>query len=58
MKDDISIQRIRKIRHIISEQHAHNPRKLVEYYVKRQLQHRDRFANLRQPDQSEESRKA
>jgi len=56
MKDDISIQRIRAIRHKISEQHAHNPRKLVEYYVRKQQQHRDRLAKPEQPDQSEESR--
>lgn len=58
MKDDISIQRIREARHKISEKHAHNPRKLVEYYVRKQQQHRDRFAKPEPPDQSAESRKA
>ena len=32
MKEDQTIERIRKARHEISEQCDHNPKKLTEYY--------------------------
>ncbi len=43
MKDDPTISRIREARHRISEQCGHDPKVLVEYYVKLQQQHRDRL---------------
>ncbi len=36
MKNDPAIDEIRKIRHIISQECGHDPKKLVEYYMKRQ----------------------
>ena len=36
MKDDPAIRIIREVRHKISEECEHNPKKLVEYYMKRQ----------------------
>ena len=34
MKDDLVIDRIRKARHSISAECRHDPKKLVEYYIK------------------------
>lgn len=43
MKDDPTILRIREARHKISERCGHDPKRLVEYYMKLQEQHRDRL---------------
>jgi len=36
MKNDPTVERIRKIRHEISEECNHDPQKLIEYYMKYQ----------------------
>ena len=36
MQDDPAIERIRVVRHRISEECGHDPQKLVAYYMKRQ----------------------
>lgn len=36
MQDDPAIERIRAVRHRISEECEHDPKKLVAYYLKRQ----------------------
>ena len=36
MKNDLVIDRIRKARHSISTECGHDPKKLVEYYIRRQ----------------------
>ena len=43
MKDDPTILRIRKARHQISKRFNHNPKKLIEYYIKLQKRHQDRL---------------
>ena len=43
MKDDPTIQRIRKARHKISEQFDHDPEKLVAHYIECQKEHEDRL---------------
>ena len=43
MKDDPVIARIREVRHRISEACGHDPRLLVEYYMKRQGEHTERL---------------
>jgi hypothetical protein len=40
MKTDPTIDRIRKIRHEISEEFDHDPKKLIEYYVKHQQKYK------------------
>lgn len=40
MKNDLVIDRIRKARHSISAECGHDPRKLVEYYIRRQNKRR------------------
>ena len=42
-KDDPTIQRIREVRHKISAQFDHDPKKLVEHYMEYQKQFEDRF---------------
>lgn len=48
MKDDPAIKRIRDVRHRISEEHGHDPKRLVAYYMelqrKRQEEERSRVA--------------
>jgi hypothetical protein len=39
MKKDEAIGQIRKIRHRISEEHGHDPQKLVDFYVELQKQY-------------------
>ena len=43
MKDDPAIAAIREVRHRISAEVDHDPKKLVEYYQKLQERHRDRL---------------
>ena len=43
MEDDPVIARIREARHRISEACGHDPRRLVEYYAKRQGEHPERL---------------
>jgi len=43
MKTDPTIDRIRKIRHEISEECSHDTRKIVEYYMKYQQKYADRL---------------
>jgi len=43
MKDDPLITRVREARHKISEKFSHQPRGLVEHYIKLQKSHRNRL---------------
>ncbi len=43
MRTDLTIDRIRKIRHEISEECNHDTRKLLEYYMKYQQKYADRL---------------
>lgn len=43
MKTDPTVDRIRKVRHAISVQCDHNPRKLVDYYMKYQEKYEGRL---------------
>lgn len=38
-KKDEAISQLRKIRHTISEEHGHDPQKLVNYYIELQKQY-------------------
>ena len=49
MKDDPTIERIRKVRHKISEACHHDPGELVRYYVQLQKQYEDRLLNVAPP---------
>jgi hypothetical protein len=43
MKDDPAIAKIREVRHRISAEHDHDPRKVVAYYIEMQKQHLERI---------------
>ena len=40
---DPVIEEIREVRHRISERFDHDPKRLLEYYMRLQEEHRDRF---------------
>ena len=54
MKTESTLERIRRVRHEISEECDHDPPKLVAYFQKRQQDHRDKLVS-RKSDQSEEA---
>ena len=43
MQDDPAIAPVREVRHRISQQHDHDPKKLIEYYIQLQEMHKDRL---------------
>jgi hypothetical protein len=43
MQDDLAIVHVREVRHRNSQQHAHDPKKLVEYYLQLQEKYKDRL---------------
>ena len=43
MSEDQVISRIREVRRQISEECAHDPRKIVDYYKKLQQKHKERI---------------
>ncbi|MCK5381831.1 MAG: hypothetical protein KAJ81_10185 [Candidatus Latescibacteria bacterium] len=52
MKIESTLERIRRVRHEISEECDHDPKKLVAYFQKLQQDHRDKLVS-RKTDQSE-----
>lgn len=55
MQDDPAIARIRDVRHRISKQFDHDPKKLVEYYMQLQERHKDRLLDVARGKDNEES---
>jgi hypothetical protein len=50
MQPDPIIDQIREVRHRISEQCGHDPKRLVEYYMKLETEeYADRMAKMQQP---------
>ena len=43
MQPDPTLDHVREVRHRISQQYAHDPKKLVEYYIQLQAQYADRL---------------
>ena len=43
MQPDPTLDHVREVRHRISQQCAHDPKKLVEYYIQLQAQYADRL---------------
>jgi hypothetical protein len=43
VEDDPTIKRIRDVRHKISAQFGHDPKKLVDHYIELQKQYEDRL---------------
>ena len=46
--NDPVVDEIRRIRHQISEEHGHDPKRLVAYYIEFQKQFKDRLINTKQ----------
>jgi len=46
IKDNPLIERIRDVRHQISEEYHHDPKQLVEHYMELEKKHQGRFINL------------
>jgi hypothetical protein len=55
MQDDPAIIRIREVRHRISKQFDHDPKKLVEHYMRLQEQYKDRLLGLVKGEDAEEA---
>ena len=51
MQDDPTLDHVREVRHRISEQCAHDPKKLVEYYIELQAKYADRVLGQGQDKQ-------
>ena len=43
MQPDPTLDHVREVRHRISQRCAHDPKKLVEYYIQLQAQYADRL---------------
>jgi hypothetical protein len=54
MQDDPAIARVREVRHRISKQCDHDPKKLVAYYIQLQERHKDRLLDLAKLKKAEE----
>ena len=52
--DEGPLERIRRVRHEISEEFGHDPCRLVEYYIELQHSHADRLVEV--PAPTEESK--
>jgi hypothetical protein len=55
MQDDPVIVSIREVRHQISKQFNHDPKKLVEHYMRLQEQHKDRLLGFVKGEDAEEA---
>lgn len=61
IKDNPLIERIRKVRHQISKEYNHDPKRLVEHYIELEKRHKERFFDIaeiyrEQPEKSEKSK--
>jgi hypothetical protein len=55
MQDDPAITSIREVRQRISKQFDHDPKKLVEHYMRLQEQYKDRLLGLAKGEDAEEA---
>jgi hypothetical protein len=55
MQDDPAITRIHDVRHRISKQFDHDPKKLVEHYMRLQAQYGDRLRGRAKGEDTEEA---
>ena len=49
-KDDPTIESIREARHRISEEHGHDPQRLVEYYIELQKKYEHQLLGSQDED--------
>lgn len=56
MKDVSILQHIREVRHRISQECGHDPKRLIEYYMRLQERHKERLLKVsKSTDQANES---
>jgi hypothetical protein len=55
MQDDPAVERVREVRHRISQHCEHDPKKLVEYYIRLQERHKERLLKVVKDEKSEEA---
>ncbi len=55
MQDDPAVERVREVRHQISQQFDHDPKKLVEYYMRLQERHKERLLKVVKDEKPEEA---
>jgi hypothetical protein len=55
MPEDPAITRIHEVRHRISEQFDHDPKKLVGHYMRLQAQYRDHLLGLAEGEDTEKA---
>ena len=53
MQDEPAITRIHEVRHRISKQFDHDPKKLVEYYMRLQARYGDHLLGLAEGEDTE-----
>jgi len=53
---DPIIDEIREVRHRVSEQCGHDPKRLVEYYIQLQEEYKDRLLETPKPESSSEAK--
>lgn len=58
MRPDPAIEEIRRVRHEISARFNHDPRRLIEYYIKLQKRHQDRITQRIQISKEKTTAKA
>ncbi len=58
MKSDSTLARIREVRHRISEEFDHDPKRLIEHYIELQERHRDRLVSSPKPVQEQDDQEA
>jgi len=57
MDTDSPFEAIREARRRISEQCGHDPKRLVEYYMKLQERHKDRLVSSTEPQHKDKAEK-
>lgn len=55
MQDDPAVERVREVRHQISQQCDHDPKKLVAYYMRLQERHKERLLEVVKDEKPEEA---
>jgi hypothetical protein len=54
IKDDPTITKIREARHNISEANAHDPQKVIDYYIQLQKQYQERLIKSSEDEKESE----
>lgn len=53
IEKDIAIERVREVRHMISAEHGHDTKRLIDHYIELQKKYADRLEPVTRPDRTE-----